>query len=85
VVTTTTTTTTATTTTTTTVGRLVAGLVLLFGNGYLVTIEFAPTRVRQFAESECQGSRGLVTATDAFEAIAGGLEDPLDEAGARGG
>jgi CBS domain containing-hemolysin-like protein len=42
-----------------TIGRLIAGFVLLFGNGYFVAIEFAMTRVRQFAESEFQGSSGL--------------------------
>ncbi|MFC6724232.1 CNNM domain-containing protein [Halobium palmae] len=42
-----------------TMGRLFAGLVLLFGNGYFVAIEFAMTRVRQFAEAEFQGSSGL--------------------------
>jgi CBS domain containing-hemolysin-like protein len=72
------------TTATATVGRLVAGPLILFGNGYFVTTEFALTRVRQFAESEFQGSRVLVTATDAFAVTAGEPEDPLDDARARG-
>jgi CBS domain containing-hemolysin-like protein len=55
--------------TTATIGRLVAGLVLLFGNGYFVTIEFAMTRVRQFAESEFQGSRGLERAWEMTERL----------------
>lgn len=42
-----------------TLGRLVAGVVLLLGNAYFVTIEFAMTRVRQFDASEFTGSAGL--------------------------
>lgn len=42
-----------------TVGRLLAGIILLLGNGYFVTIEFAMTRVRQFSRSEFQDSAGL--------------------------
>jgi CBS domain containing-hemolysin-like protein len=41
-----------------TVDRLIVGVVLLFGNGYFVCIEFAMTRVRQFAESEFRGNGG---------------------------
>lgn len=52
-----------------TVGRLLAGIVLLFGNAYFVTIEFAMTRVRQFSESEFQGSRGLERAWDMTERL----------------
>jgi CBS domain containing-hemolysin-like protein len=55
--------------TTATLGRLVAGLVLLFGNGYFVTIEFAMTRVRQFAEDEFQGSAGLERACEMTERL----------------
>jgi CBS domain containing-hemolysin-like protein len=35
--------------------RLLAGAVLLLSNGYFVTIGFAMTRVRQFAEEEFVG------------------------------
>lgn len=52
-----------------TAGRLVAGLILLLGNGYFVTIEFAMTRVRQFAEEEFQGSRGLERAWEMTERL----------------
>ncbi|WP_158056600.1 CNNM domain-containing protein [Halorussus halophilus] len=52
-----------------TAGRLVAGMVLLLGNGYFVTIEFAMTRVRQFAEEEFQGSRGLERAWEMTERL----------------
>jgi len=55
--------------TTATIGRLIAGLALLFGNGYFVTIEFAMTRVRQFTESEFQGSRGLERAWEMTERL----------------
>ena len=52
-----------------TLGRLLAGIVLLFGNGYFVTIEFAMTRVRQFEEGVFQGSRGLERAWDMTERL----------------
>jgi CBS domain containing-hemolysin-like protein len=52
-----------------TFGRLVAGLVLLFGNGFFVTTEFAMTRVRQFTEEEFQESRGLERAWDMTERL----------------
>ncbi|AUV81670.1 hypothetical protein C2R22_08385 [Salinigranum rubrum] len=55
--------------TTATLVRLVAGLVLLLGNGYFVTIEFAMTRVRQFTEDEFQGSAGLERAWDMTERL----------------
>lgn len=35
--------------------RLAGGVVLLFGNGFFVTTEFALTRVRQFDESQSGG------------------------------
>lgn len=54
-----------------TAGRLLAGLVLLLGNGYFVTIEFAMTRVRQFDQSEFVevGSRGLARAWEMTERL----------------
>ncbi|ELZ27358.1 CBS domain-containing protein [Halogeometricum pallidum JCM 14848] len=52
-----------------TIGQLAAGLALLFGNGYFVTVEFAMTRVRQFDESEFQGSRGLERAWEMTERL----------------
>lgn len=54
-----------------TVARLFAGLVLLLGNGYFVTIEFAMTRVRQFDRSEFVGvgSSGLERAWDMTERL----------------
>ncbi|WP_372912111.1 CNNM domain-containing protein [Salinigranum sp.] len=55
--------------TTLTLGRLLAGLVLLLGNGYFVTIEFAMTRVRQFTEDEFQGSKGLERAWEMTERL----------------
>ncbi|WP_318569662.1 hemolysin family protein [Salinigranum marinum] len=55
--------------TTATLGRLVAGLVLLLGNGYFVTIEFAMTRVRQFSEAEFTGSSGLERAWEMTERL----------------
>jgi CBS domain containing-hemolysin-like protein len=55
--------------TTATLVRLVAGVVLLLGNGYFVTIEFAMTRVRQFTEAEFQGSAGLERAWEMTEQL----------------
>ncbi|WP_231186338.1 hemolysin family protein [Haladaptatus sp. DYF46] len=52
-----------------TIGRLTAGLILLLGNGYFVTIEFAMTRVRQFTQEEFQGSRGLERAWEMTERL----------------
>ncbi|ESP89938.1 CNNM domain-containing protein [Candidatus Halobonum tyrrellensis] len=52
-----------------TLGQLFAGVVLLLGNGYFVTIEFAMTRVRQFDEAEFQGSRGLERAWEMTERL----------------
>ncbi|MDS0295487.1 CNNM domain-containing protein [Halogeometricum luteum] len=52
-----------------TIGQLAAGLGLLLGNGYFVTVEFAMTRVRQFEESEFQGSRGLERAWEMTERL----------------
>lgn len=54
-----------------TAGRLLAGVVLLLGNGYFVTIEFAMTRVRQFDASEFveSGSRGLERAWEMTERL----------------
>ncbi|MFB6200910.1 MAG: CNNM domain-containing protein [Halorhabdus sp.] len=51
------------------VGRLLAGVLLLFGNGYFVTIEFAMTRVRQFSEEAFQGSAGLRRAWEMTEEL----------------
>ncbi|KTG10814.1 hypothetical protein AUR64_06385 [Haloprofundus marisrubri] len=50
--------------------RLFAGLLLILANGFFVAIEFALTRVRQFPESEFQGSKALERAwnmTDRLE------------------
>lgn len=52
-----------------TLGQLAAGVALLLGNGYFVTIEFAMTRVRQFSEAEFQGSRGLERAWEMTERL----------------
>ena len=52
-----------------TLGRLFAGVVLLLGNAYFVTIEFAMTRVRQFTEDQFQGSRGLERAWSMTERL----------------
>ena len=52
-----------------TVVRLVAGLALLFGNAYFVTIEFAMTRVRQFDRGEFRGSAGLERAWEMTERL----------------
>lgn len=52
-----------------TLGRLTAGLILLLGNGYFVTIEFAMTRVRQFSEKQFQGSAGLRRAWEMTEEL----------------
>jgi len=53
-----------------TVARLIGGVVLLLGNGYFVTIEFAMTRVRQFPESEFRNAgRGLERAWDMTEKL----------------
>mgnify|MGYP000504206764 CR=1 FL=1 len=52
-----------------TVARLLAGVVLLLGNGYFVTIEFAMTRVRQFEEAAFQGSAGLERAWEMTERL----------------
>lgn len=52
-----------------TVARLLAGVVLLAGNGYFVTIEFAMTRVRQFDESAFRGAWGLERAWDMTERL----------------
>ncbi|WP_227380754.1 CNNM domain-containing protein [Haladaptatus halobius] len=49
--------------------RLFIGFILLLGNGYFVTIEFAMTRVRQFAEEEFQGSQGLERAWEMTERL----------------
>ena len=52
-----------------TLGQLAAGVALLFGNGYFVTVEFAMTRVRQFDEAEFRGSRGLERAWEMTERL----------------
>ncbi|WP_137286840.1 CNNM domain-containing protein [Halorussus salinisoli] len=60
-----------------TVARVVGGLVLLFGNAYFVTIEFAMTRVRQFTEGEFEGALGLERAwemTDRLEIYLSGCQ-----------
>ncbi|SEN44999.1 Hemolysin, contains CBS domains [Halorientalis persicus] len=50
--------------------RLLGGVVLLLGNGFFVTTEFAMTRVRQFEESEFQGNgRGLERAWNMTERL----------------
>ncbi|WP_227134480.1 CNNM domain-containing protein [Halorubellus salinus] len=54
---------------TTTLLRLFAGVGLLLGNGYFVTIEFAMTRVRQFEEAAFTGSRGLERAWEMTERL----------------
>jgi CBS domain containing-hemolysin-like protein len=41
-----------------TIGQLAAGLGLLLGNGYFVTVEFAMTRVRQFEERSSKAPGG---------------------------
>ena len=61
----------------TTLGQLAAGVALLLGNGYFVTIEFAMTRVRQFEEAEFRGSRGLERAwamTERLEVFLSGCQ-----------
>ncbi|NHN58766.1 MULTISPECIES: hemolysin family protein [Halorussus] len=60
-----------------TLAQVAGGLVLLFGNAYFVTIEFAMTRVRQFTEGEFQGSSGLERAwemTDRLEIFLSGCQ-----------
>lgn len=60
-----------------TAGRLVGGVVLLLGNAYFVTIEFAMTRVRQFTEGEFTGVTGLERAwemTDRLEIYLSGCQ-----------
>lgn len=60
-----------------TLARVGGGLVLLFGNAYFVTIEFAMTRVRQFTEGEFQGTGGLERAwemTDRLEIFLSGCQ-----------
>jgi CBS domain containing-hemolysin-like protein len=60
-----------------TVLRVAGGFLLLLGNGYFVTIEFAMTRVRQFTEGEFQGSLGLERAwemTDRLEIFLSGCQ-----------
>ncbi|WP_276301129.1 CNNM domain-containing protein [Halorussus lipolyticus] len=60
-----------------TVLRVAGGGLLLLGNGYFVTIEFAMTRVRQFTEGEFQGSMGLERAwemTDKLEIFLSGCQ-----------
>lgn len=52
-----------------TVGRLIGGVILLLGNGYFVTIEFAMTRVRQFSEKQFQDSAGLRRAWEMTEEL----------------
>lgn len=57
--------------------RVVGGVILLLGNGYFVTIEFAMTRVRQFTEGEFEGSLGLERAwemTDRLEIFLSGCQ-----------
>lgn len=59
------------------VARIVGGVLLLLGNAYFVTIEFAMTRVRQFTEGEFQGSMGLEKAwemTDRLEIFLSGCQ-----------
>jgi len=48
--------------------RLLGGLVLLAGNGFFVTTEFALTRVRQFSREEFRGP-GLETAWEMTERL----------------
>jgi CBS domain containing-hemolysin-like protein len=52
-----------------TLGRLLAGVALLLGNGYFVTIEFAMTRIRQFDESDFRGVGGLERAWEMTERL----------------
>ena len=52
-----------------TLGRLVAGAMLVLGNGFFVTTEFAMTRVRQFPEEEFRGSKGLERAWEMTERL----------------
>ena len=49
--------------------RLVGGFVLLLGNGFFVTTEFAMTRVRQFPEAEFTGHPGLERAWEMTERL----------------
>ncbi|AQL42641.1 hypothetical protein BV210_07925 [Halorientalis sp. IM1011] len=50
--------------------RLFGGVVLLLGNGFFVTTEFAMTRVRQFEEAEFRGNgRGLERAWNMTERL----------------
>jgi len=49
--------------------RAIAGALLLLGNGFFVTTEFALTRVRQFDQSEFTGSRGLERAWNMTERL----------------
>ncbi|WP_435332815.1 CNNM domain-containing protein [Haloarchaeobius sp. TZWWS8] len=49
--------------------RLLGGFLLLLGNGYFVTIEFAMTRVRQFSEAEFTGHPGLERAWEMTEEL----------------
>jgi len=60
-----------------TVLRVAGGGLLLLGNGYFVTIEFAMTRVRQFTEEEFRGTTGLEHAwemTDRLEIFLSGCQ-----------
>ena len=52
-----------------TAARLVAGFLLLLGNGFFVTTEFAMTRVRQFPEEEFTGRPGLERAWEMTERL----------------
>lgn len=59
------------------VARILGGVVLLFGNGFFVTAEFAMTRVPQFDEQAFQGHPGLERAwrmTDELEVYLSGCQ-----------
>jgi CBS domain containing-hemolysin-like protein len=51
------------------VGQLLGGLILLLGNAFFVTTEFALTRVPQFDEAEFQESAGLRRAWEMTEEL----------------
>ena len=52
-----------------TAARLVGGVLLLLGNGFFVTTEFAMTRVRQFSQEEFTGHPGLERAWEMTERL----------------
>ena len=52
-----------------TAARLIGGVLLLLGNGFFVTTEFAMTRVRQFSREEFTGHPGLERAWEMTERL----------------